>query len=283
MNIDKLSVKGSSAWNEDALVALEDQGVFAVIDGATSLTPYAGPAGETGGYLASRIVADVLTRMLSGPGASSVSLTDCLLEANRALRHEMRRAGIDTSRKEQLWCAGAVVVRIRDTRVEYAQAGDCILVAMYRDGTFRVVTRDQLAPIDLETQTLWAKAAAELGFRDAIWERVKPQIVRGRRTANTPSGYAVLNGEEIFADYVEYGAINRLQLDALLLMTDGLYVPKPPGERPFDAEETARHIASMGLEPYVRWLIRREQSDPQCLRYPRVKMSDDKTAVWIRF
>ncbi|WP_274363615.1 protein phosphatase 2C domain-containing protein [Paenibacillus thermotolerans] len=281
MNIEKLSIKGSGVWNEDALLAEEDRLVFGVIDGATSLVPFRGNQGETGGYLASRIIGDSVRKAVSG-GGGNVSLRDSLVDANRELRLEMERCGIDTSAKEQLWGAAAVVVRIGERSVEYAQAGDCMLIAVYSDGTIRAVTRDQTAHLDGETHRLWAEGVANgLRSKDELWRCVLPQIVSGRRLTNTAEGYAVLNGDPELEGYVEYGAINRIRLKALLLMSDGLYVPKPPGETPFNAEEACAKVMEMGLAEYVDWLVRLEQSDEACLRYPRVKTSDDKTAIWI--
>jgi serine/threonine protein phosphatase PrpC len=282
MLIENLSIKGSSPFNEDAQVADFQRNVFAVIDGATSLTPYMSAEGFTGGYLASRLVASTIERLLDG--GDIMPLPDMLLEANRVLRSEMQKAGIDADQKEQLWSAGAVVIRISPDGIEYAQSGDCMLVAVYQDGTIRVVTRDQLAHVDRETYRLWAEGAAKgLTTRDQLWDCVKPQIVDGRQSANTPAGYGVLNGDPEAARYLEFGRINRINLKSLLLMSDGIYVPKRAGETPFDAVEAARRIQQSNLHDYMKDIIGIEESDPDCLVFPRVKKSDDKTAVWIEF
>ncbi|WP_144340795.1 hypothetical protein [Paenibacillus darwinianus] len=106
--------------------------------------------------------------------------------------------------------------------------------------------------------------------------------MRGRQSANTTSGYAVLNGQPEAADYLEHGCINRINLKALLLMTDGLYAPKRAEEPMFDPVEVTARVAQMGLECYVEWLVETEEGDPDCRLYPRVKKSDDKTAIWIQ-
>jgi serine/threonine protein phosphatase PrpC len=282
MNVVQLSVKGSNPWNEDGLIIHEELQIYGVVDGATSLVPFTGPRGETGGYYASRIIVNALDRILCIPGQDEVPLAQALLEANRELRAEMLRHNINVERKEELWGACAVVIRLSETGVEYVQTGDCMLAAIYRDGTIRVVTRDQVAHLDQETYRLWAEGVAEgIKSREQLWHLVKPQIVSGRQSANTPSGYAVLNGEPEVADHLEYGRINRINLKALLLMTDGLYVPKRAFETPFDPVEATSLVMKMGLREYVDWVIQTEENDPDCLEYPRVKKSDDKSAVWI--
>jgi len=285
MIVTARSVRGSGVWNEDALVSEGASRIYGVIDGATSLVPFAGPAGETGGYYASRIVAESVKRTFgqqAGTEGVGTTLQDALAQANRELRNAMEAEGIEPGRKEQLWSAGAVLVRLGGSFIEYAQAGDCMLTAVYRDGTIRVVTHDQIAHLDRVTHRLWAEGIeGGLTSRDALWNHVKPQIIAGRQSANTPEGYAVLNGEPEAVDYLEYGRLNRINLKALLLMTDGLYVPKRADERAFDPVETTELVARLGLDSYLERLIRLEECDPNCRLYPRVKMSDDKTAIWI--
>lgn len=282
MKVNKLSVKGSASWNEDALVANEDLQIYGVIDGATSLVPFNGKNGETGGYLASLLIAEAFNAM--GNEDMNRPLSISLIEANRRLRAEMKSYGIDPLIKEELWGAAAVVIRICEHGIEYAQAGDCMLAAVYTDGTVRVVTRDQVAHLDRESHRLWAEGIAKgLRSKEDLWSYVRPQIVSGRRLTNTAEGYAVVNGDPALADYLEHGVINRINLKALLLMSDGLYIPKPAGKPLFDAVEVTEKVMEMGLTSFVDWVIRLEESDRDCIRYPRAKTSDDKTAIWIEF
>ncbi|MGO4344900.1 PP2C family serine/threonine-protein phosphatase [Paenibacillus sp. MCAF9] len=283
MRLTKISVKGSSPWNEDALVLNPSLNMYGVIDGATSLVPFKGENGETGGYYAAQIISDYLQGMQNLPN-KEWSPEEALLQANRKLREEMTRQGIDADRKEELWGACAILIRLDDHFIEYAQAGDCMLIAEYEDGSVRTVTHDQLAHVDNKTRALWAEGI-EAGLRSSedLWAYVKPQIVSGRHTANTEEGYAVLNGDPALSRFLESGKINYIKLKTLLLMSDGLYEAKPSGHEPANAEETARLVSAMGLEGYIQHLIGLEEGDPQCLRFPRVKKSDDKTAILINF
>ncbi|XOS93608.1 hypothetical protein ACLMAB_09195 [Brevibacillus laterosporus] len=38
-------------------------------------------------------------------------------------------------------------------------------------------------------------------------------------------------------------------------------------------------IMDMGLENYAQALTKVEESDPECVKYPRFKISDDKTGI----
>ncbi len=288
MNITTVSIQGSSNCNEDAIIRNDALHIYGVIDGATSLVPYRSQNGDTGGKLAASLIAEFLNkqamlpadRMSNGPEA----LLELLREANHRLAREMEHCGIRTADKEQLWTACAVTIRIGERFIDYAHAGDCMLIVTYRDGTIRVVTHDQLAPVDDHSMQMWVEGMeAGLSSRESLREYVKPQIIEGRKLANRPGGYAVLNGDPAFVNFAEYGRLSRSAVQSLLLISDGLYMPKPiDAPRVDGALEVAEFVRDMGLERYVDWLISLEESDLECLRMPRFKTSDDKTAVLVQ-
>lgn len=281
MKIEHLTIRGTGTWNEDALVLHDAIRLYGVLDGATSLTPFRGPGGETGGYLASRLVKTYLESL---PADTDIGLDQALTEANAALRKSMVESGIDIGKKEQLWTTGAAIVRVREHCVEYAQTGDCMIIAVYADGTVRTVTRDQVAHIDNQTRRLLEEGIRSGMTRIAeLRDYVSPAILRNKSKMNTLEGYGVLSGEPEAAEFLETGRINRILLKELLLVTDGLFVPKKAGEYGNDMAELIAHIADKGLAGYADWLLRLEADDPDCLRYPRFKTSDDKTAIRILF
>ncbi|NRF92894.1 protein phosphatase 2C domain-containing protein [Paenibacillus frigoriresistens] len=284
MKIQTISTQGNGEWNEDSLICNDIIQLYGVIDGATSLEPYRGMGGETGGYLAAQLIAKTITNMSQDNVGQELSLPIMLLEANKQLRSEMLQAGVDVTRKEQLWSACALLVRVYDTYVEFAHAGDSMLIALYEDGTIRLVTRDQLEVVDRPTRQLWAEGAASgLTSRDVLWQLVMPQIHAGRALMNTSKGYSVLNGEPELADHMEYGRINRAQLTSLLLFSDGLIDPQREHSYEEDLSQIILKVKTMGLNNYIQWLIELEETDPECLQFPRVKKSDDKTAILLEF
>ncbi|WP_308636325.1 protein phosphatase 2C domain-containing protein [Paenibacillus silvisoli] len=278
MNITSASVKGVGAWNEDAIIRNEALQLYGVIDGATSLVPYNGPGGETGGYLAAQLVARTCNEALNAD-----SIMELLVSANDSLRGAMVQAGIDPRHKEGLWTACAAAIRVYPKWIEFAQAGDCMLAVYYADGSIRIVTNDQVAHVDDRTKAVWAEGvAAGLTTRAELLEYCMPTLRNGRELANTDDGYGVINGDPAFPDYAEFGRIGRTNVKALLLFTDGLYIPKLPGESDKEsAGEIASLVRQMGLPRYIEWLTELEESDPNCTKYPRGKKSDDKTALWI--
>jgi len=295
MRVATLTIKGSNEWNEDALVLNEPLKLYGVLDGSTSLQPYRGANGETGGYLASQVMKQYFEQLTAEQigDAADGSLLPIVLEANRLLRAAMQEAGIDTSRKEALWTSALALIRITDRCIDYAQVGDCMIMAQYADGGVRVITRDQVAHMDKNSKKIREQAVREGAVtREELWERMKPSLLHNRTLMNTSEGYSVMSGEPEVADFVEYGRIIRTRLKSLLLVTDGLFIPAESstdgspqvGGRHADAfAELMVRIGQSSLSDYAEALVRLEQEDKECRRYPRFKVSDDKTAILIHF
>ncbi len=269
------SIQGSGEWNEDVLVVNEKERIYGVIDGATSLTPYRNEDGRTGGYIAAHLLGSFLHDM-----QEYENLPEVVLKANAALYAKMTEAGVDVSRKDNVWSAAFAVFRIHDTYVEYAQAGDCMLFAKYEDGTVRALTRCQVAPFDAKTKAR-REEAVRLGYteKEDIFQYILPTLRENRAKANTLSGYSVLNGDPALAGFLESGRISRACLTRLYAMTDGLFFPAASDERTLSWQEMIAKIDEWGLEAYANRIIELEESDPSLTKYSRVKMSDDKTAI----
>lgn len=273
--VQTCSVRGSADLNEDALIVNVEERIYGVADGATSLTGYRDEHGHTGGYIAAQLLASHLREL-----PPERSLEEAVVGANEALRRRMAEAGVDTADKRQLWAAAFVVFRVRGSGVEYVQAGDCMLFAKYADGTFRQVTRDQVAPCDRMTLSKYKEAIAQgIAEPDKVREYILPTIAENRRKANTPDGYAVLNGDRRFGDFIESGRLSRAGLIRLYAVTDGLFHVLE-GVNPSDAwTGMLSEIDRLGLEAYATELTRIEQADADRTKYPRLKASDDKTGI----
>jgi len=284
MNVQTISIRGGLEWNEDALVVMKDAGLYGVLDGATSVMPYRGTSGETGGYLASNFIKQYIEK-IDEVRFSSISLQQAVIEANAALRQEMMATGVDVEDKKQLWTTGIALIRINDQSIDYVQAGDCMIFAVYKNGTIRKVTHDQVAHIDEQTMKLW-KGYVDQGMtsRQEIRQLVEPHIRNNKAIMNTLEGYTTLSGQVELDELLEHGTINRIQLSSILIVTDGLF--------PYSEDEASRldeyllfaQLQESGsLQNYAEHLIKIEESDPECQRYIRFKKSDDKTAVWIQW
>ncbi|BCG58853.1 protein phosphatase 2C domain-containing protein [Paenibacillus sp. URB8-2] len=281
IEMDWISLQGTGEWNEDAVILNEELKLYGVVDGATSLVPYRGEGNETGGRLASQIIKQYAENVTAGEFKGMEAL---LREANFRLGQEMKRCGINPQSKDELWTAGAALVRITDTFIEFIQVGDCMIYAIYEDGSIRPITRDHVAAIDHESKRIWVDGI-ESGVRskDQLWESVKPVIAANKQKMNTAEGYSVLNGMAEAEQFFEYGRINRIRLQSLLLVSDGLFYPDEGETAEEDAVKSlVRKVSQTGLSRYAEWLLQLEREDAECIRYPRFKVSDDKTGIYIR-
>jgi len=279
VKIEHLTVQGCNEWNEDALILNERERIYGVLDGATSLSSAAGV--ETGGYLASRIAKEVFESSETPDGGAP--LRSLVLRANEQIRARMLEHGVDVNDKNALWAAGIAVVRIGEHQIEYAQTGDCMLIAVYKDGTVRTVTHDQVDHFDEKSRLLWERYSKEGLSTDDVRSRVYETIKQNRLKTNTPDGYAILNGEPELERYVEHGSLNRIQLSFLLVLTDGLFLPRKSGDPAPSMSDIVALIDEKGLAGYVDWLIANEYDESQQDKYTRLKVADDKTAIRIHF
>ncbi|CAM4382922.1 protein phosphatase 2C domain-containing protein [Paenibacillus alkaliterrae] len=271
--------RGSNEINEDVLIVNSKNRIFGVVDGATSVNAYRDEKGKTGGYLAANLLASFFT-----DAQDSENLVDVVQKANRELRSRMINSNVDVSNKKNLWSAAFAVFRISDTRIEYVQAGDCMLFAKYDDGTVRALTHDQVAHLDFITISKREEAKKNgCVTREEIFQYILPTVSGNRQKANTLQGYSVMNGEPELDCFLESGIINRACLKRLYAVTDGLFYPGTRADGKMDWNHMLSRIDETGLEAYAEQLILLEESDPQCNVYPRIKRSDDKTGIVIDF
>lgn len=270
MQIEHVTRQGIGICNEDALIQRPEAGIFGVLDGITSLTKWQGTDGRTGGAVASAVVKAFVE---SCP--PDQPLAEIVVAANRRLRAEMETHGIDPNDQGAVWgCAGALV-RVGPTWIEHCHAGDCLVYAVYGDGEIRELTRDSVDPFERRTLEAFEKNGR---VRDENMIRI---LREGRTRANRANGYTAMNGDPALADFLEFGRVNRQGMQAVLVVTDGLTWPEPlPHEQRYRRMVT--EILARGLAGYADHVIALEDSDPEKIRYPRMKHADDKTGILIR-
>ncbi|WP_157724771.1 protein phosphatase 2C domain-containing protein [Virgibacillus phasianinus] len=280
MKVEYKTAKGVSRLNEDSLIINKDELVYGVADGVSSLVPFTSRKNLTGGYIASNEVKQHFeSNKKHGDLFSGVS------RVNQRIQDEMKKYDIDISKKETLWGTALALLKITDTSIEYIQTGDCMLIAVYNNDETRVLTRLQVEHLESSAIQKW-KEGIEQGVKSKseLTKRVKDILISNRHKSNTEDGYGVLNGEQNAMDYVEIGSINKIGIKQLILMTDGMFYPEEvvPGGMDYWKFITST-LNTKGLDQYVNDLVNIEESDPECIAYPRFKKSDDKAAIIITF
>ena len=268
LQVEVVLEQGSAAINEDVL--LQDDHLYGVFDGATSLHKETYANGRTGGLLAAEAAALAFR-------SNGASLLDLAERANSLIKQAMIKRGIDLDRKENLWSTSAAVVRIQDDHLEWCQIGDCLILLLYDDGSYRLLADPPNH--DMETLSLWKQHNPKPG--ECIGELLAEQIRKVRQGMNV--NYGVFNGEQEALRFLNSGTESLANVSDILLFTDGLSLPCANPEAGSDLSTLTSLYRQGGLIA-IRDRIRELQlQDPTCHTYPRFKIHDDIGAIAIPF
>ena len=263
--------QGMGAYNEDALfIAGKRMGVF---DGATSLDGWKNGAGETGGFLASRIAKDTAAR-----ADEEASPREALLSINERLVETMRQEGVDTSKKSNRWALTSALIQVRERTFQWAQIGDSTLLVLYKNGSHKILGND--TDFDIESLSMW-EPLVQQGVKNAFQHPVmREQIIKIREQSNVTYGF--LNGEKDAEKFIAHGEEPLQNVLAILLFTDGLTIPKTDPRTPNDLETIKNLYLEKGLRAVQEYVRDLENSDPDCRLYTRFKTHDDIAAIAVR-
>lgn len=270
--IESCTRKGTGEWNEDGLILHQSAHRYGVVDGATGMDPVRDPLERSAGRIAMETVVSTFLEE-----DESTSLRSLTLEANRRLRILMQKYGVDVSDPVRCWSAAHAAVRILDDHLEWVQSGDCKIYAVSRNGEVLSLAEDRVKPLDDRVISRWVEEFGRSRPGGALPEPIREDLRRNRALGNRPGGYPVINGDPALEQYLQSGTLPLKGLSFLLLVTDGMAPPRG------DEAEWVRRIGQVGLAMMMDALCREERQDETCTRVPRLKVSDDKTGILIRF
>lgn len=262
--VRSLLEKGSGEFNEDVL--LEEGNLLGVFDGATSLDKRRFQEGLTGGLLAARTAAQSFQD-------SRCSLDQLAKEANKNIQNALLNESIGLDDRHKLWSTSLAVVHLDENRLEYCQTGDALILFIFKDGSYKVITPD----IDIDRDTLHLWKEMQVSPDALIHEVLADQIHKVRLEMNI--SYGVLNGEPEALEFIRHGYEDLTDVSDILLFTDGLQLPR---ENPLEEQdwqsfvELYRQGGLQAVRDHVRHL---QRQDPACRKYPRFKIHDDIAAV----
>lgn len=258
--------KGSGEMNEDVL--LEEGNLLGVFDGATSLVKSRFQDGLTGGFLAATTAAQSFRD-------NQGSLDQLAEEANRTIQRLQTNENIGMDERHKLWSTSLAVVHLNGNRLEYCQTGDALILFIFKDGEYKVLTPD--IDIDRDTLQLWKEMQITPGA--LIHEVLAEQIRKIRLEMNV--SYGVLNGEPEALDFIRHGYEDLTDVSDILLFTDGLHLPRENPMKKHDWQTFVDLYHQGGLQTVRNHVRHLQQQDPACRKYPRFKLHDDIAAVAI--
>ncbi len=248
--------------NEDAVWASPEAAL--IVDGATPLQ-----AGVGLGSPAANFVRRLVGR-LQGTLTPGINLQDAVLDARDVLGQE--------GETPDLASTSLALVTIEKGRLRYLVIGDCCLAHVSQDGTIRMV-RDETVPRLDDAVALQVRGLQEDGLSyEAAVARCLPDLRRNRAQTTGDGGHALssLPGQ---VPQILTGETSWRSGDQVLLCSDG-FARLVDLFRVFpDFGSLAVAVRQEGVEPMVGRLRQIEARDRQCLQYPRLKISDDASAV----
>ncbi len=262
--VETLLEQGSGPINEDVL--LQHGNLFGVFDGATSIAGDDLPAGITGGLIAAQITAETF-RQEEG------DLLHLAAKANRRIGRARCRKVDTWNERYRLWSTSAAVIRLEETSFEYCQTGDSLIFVLRKDGSFTSLTPE--IDHDRETLCLWKDTRITDGVK--IHDALKEQIRDVRMEMNVT--YGVLNGEPQAMEFIRHGSQSLEDIAAILLFTDGLFLPREDPCRDNDWPAFAELYQLSGIKGIFEHIRSLHEQDPDCRKYPRFKMHDDTAAI----
>ncbi|MBO9621598.1 MAG: protein phosphatase 2C domain-containing protein [Sphingomonas sp.] len=268
--IQSLSLAGSSGIPNDDRTGSRDRLAW-VIDGATDLGP-PGLVGPRGGaaWLADQANAELACAADAPVEAMlqmlALRIADCFVAA---------RARAPLGRWE-LPIAALLVARLDEDALECGWLGDCAGLLRRTDGS---VIRLGRPPVERDRETQLARDFADYGL-GTIKGRDDPLIETLRASRERPGLLQVL-GVEGSTERADTQRVPCAPGDELLLMTDG-FAALVDSYGAYDAAALMDALPRQGLAPLATALRKIENADDTCTRFPRFKISDDATALWLR-
>ena len=274
-----LSDRGN-AVNEDFACASGSYGV--VIDGASGLAgdPLFPGRFATNAQWLSHTVGELVCAALDAGAPAREALAEAVSSARAELESAM---GAPVSAMDPLAVPSATlalaVAGERD--VELLGLGDSPLLALSRDGSLLVSTDEVLEELDGRAVALMARRDGGRGLTGPERRRLVDDVVRSNRLLrNVPGGYWCLDPTGEGLAHLRSIVIPKNEVAAVAGMSDGLW-------RAFDSFGVADPASELaGLTPgRVREILGRlrqlEEADPDYLRFPRLKRSDDASLFWL--
>lgn len=252
-----------------------------VLDGVTGINDRALLPGPTDAAWFVKQVQELLPALLSN--APDCPIAELIAALAQALERRQSASWLDARGADgrETPAASFALVRLLGEEVEIARLGDCLVLLERQDGTVQALEHPALEQIEGETKRAILDLRAE-GVTDPqeIRQRMMPKLRAQRGRRNLPDGYGVLAPEQGCVAMLHVDRLPASALRRILLASDGYYRLVDHYGAMTDAE-LVRSTAEQGGDRLLKALRAIEAGDPMGESYPRLKMSDDATALLV--
>ena len=252
-----------------------------VLDGVTGINDRALLPGPTDAAWFVAQVQEALPALLStSPDMPAADLVGALVDE---LERRQSAAWLDAHGADgrETPAASFALVRLIGSEIEVLRLGDCLVLLEAADGTVSVMDHPVLATIEAETRdALLALRAQGIMDPKQAFAALLPQLRTQRLRRNLSDGYGVLAAERSCVPMIHLDRMPARMLQRILLASDGYYRLVDHYGAASDAE-LVRRTADLGADALLAQLRAIEAADPLAVTYPRLKISDDATALLI--
>lgn len=267
---------GGREWNEDYAYSCEKY--CFVLDGATSLIPEKYSKEESDAKWYSHSFGKFLETALSDFSKSISEIIkegiDIIINEYKALAGDKKIVDFPSS------CVA--VIRRNKNKIEYFVLGDCGIL-FKRKNDIKDFTDTILPVLDKKNIDDMVKIAKQKHI-DAIEARkfVDADILKKRLSKNTDGGYWILCDDKTACDHAIQGELKIKKGDEFLLYSDG-FSQIWDTVKIKSKSEVFEFLGQGGtLVDLYKMLYAEQESDFACNKYPRTKVRDDATAIYLK-
>ena len=183
--------------------------------------------------------------------------------------------------RPSLWpSAGFALVRAWGDHIEFINLGDCRVLWKRSDsGAVRAFGSSRVTELDgrvvQEIKRLHREGHTN---KDVVRKAIAPMIEAHRKLKNSPEGYWILDASGEGVVHAQTLLIEAADVETILLCTDGYYRLVDTYQQRTDQSLLLASL-DIGVSAMIHEIRNIERMDEHCLKFPRIKPSDDATAV----
>lgn len=274
--IDFFNDRGNRC-KEDRLGFGED--FLFVIDGATGVT-----ANQIPDYLSDTVwFVETVTQFLNDKlsmeaDKKTKDILNGLLKYMNDQFHALEIGNID---KLGMPSAAFIMARKVGAQLEIVSIGDCTGVIEFRSGKYEVIHDNRVTELDNQVVDAMKRIKGE---QDIPLIETKPFVKdllrENRLLKNKPNGYQVLALSDVALESSIYKKYPYDDIKTICLFSDGVDSYFTDFKIADGAVGLVKDIKEQGIHRLLDRLRIKEEADPYCDRYPRLKMKDDATLIW---
>lgn len=276
---DMASQKGSAIANED-VINITEYGAW-VLDGATSLNEKCLVDNTSDAKWYVNWWDNYLTENIS----SNHSLKHIMENGIDMVKNEfIKLSGIKEFKEIDMPSSGISIIKwnLDKTSAEYLNLGDCILV--YSKNDENIVFYDKkIEQLDSKVLNKINYLTKEQGLTlDQAKTEVFDEIIENRKLKNTPNGYYILGFDKTAIEKATNGHFKLDDNVKIFMATDG-FTALYNNYKYTTLDYLLNNIEKKGIESFISILRDIENNDATGILYPRYKIHDDASALYIHF